>query len=34
MTAMAAQLGRPWRRWSVTAGRTPGLVHVILDERP
>jgi len=34
MTAMAAQLGRPWQRWSVTAGRTPGLVHVILDDRP
>jgi hypothetical protein len=34
VAAMAAQLGRPWRRWSVSAGRTPGLVHVILDDDP
>lgn len=31
---LAARLGRPWRGWSVVAARTPGLVHVILDDRP
>jgi len=31
MTAMAAQLGRPWHHWTVVAAHTPGLVHIILD---
>jgi hypothetical protein len=33
IAAMAAQLGRPWRSWTVAAGRTAGLVHLILDDR-
>ncbi len=32
VTALAAQLGRPWTGWTVTPGRRPDLVHLILEE--
>jgi hypothetical protein len=30
VTAIAGQLGRPWREHQVLAGRTPGLFHLLL----
>lgn len=33
LAALAARLGRPWRRWRLQPGRTPGLVHLILEDR-
>jgi hypothetical protein len=34
VAALAAQLGRPWTNWTVTPAKSPGLVHLILEDGP